>query len=339
MNLKQRIISHLVQNPDASTTEIAFRLDINQRTVQRYLLELIAGNIVKKEGGSKNTKYNIHSEYIITGDLDYDLDDRRLETELSIPFNMDIFKTLNNINLFNDKEVIKINSIIAKHKAKNRNIDPASKKRELERLIVEFSWKSSTIEGNTYSLLETEELLVNNHPSPNHTKSETQEILNHKKTLDWIIKNSEYFKNEIKLKQIIEIHKLLTDNLPIQDNLRYSGVGITGSLYKPLDNQHQIKEAIEKMLELINCKNPIEKSLLLTLLISYIQPFADGNKRTSRLLSNAVLFANDLPLLSYRSTPVVDYKTATILFYELNNIFKFKKIFIEQLEYYTSYYQ
>ena len=85
-------------------------------------------------------------------------------------------------------------------------------------------------------------------------------------------------------------------------------------------------------MELINHKNSFfEKSFLSLLLISYIQAFEDGNKRTARMFSNAILMAHNSIPLSYRIVDVVEYKKASILFYEINNISYFKKIFIEQI--------
>jgi len=87
------------------------------------------------------------------------------------------------------------------------------------------------------------------------------------------------------------------------------------------------------MTELINSKeNYFEKAFLSLLFISYIQAFEDWNKRTARMLTNAILLAYGLIPLSYRWVDVIEYKKATILFYEVNNITYFKKIFIEQFE-------
>ena len=69
------------------------------------------------------------------------------------------------------------------------------------------------------------------------------------------------------------------------------------------------------------------------LLISYIQPFEDGNKRTSRLVSNALLLAYGHCPLTFRSVDVNDYRAALLLFYEQNNLSAFKCIFVEQAEF------
>ena len=65
-------------------------------------------------------------------------------------------------------------------------------------------------------------------------------------------------------------------------------------------------------------------------MLSYIQPFEDGNKRTSRILANAILLSENYCPLSYRSVDDVEYKKAIVLFYEQNSAEYFKRIFIEQ---------
>ena len=125
--------------------------------------------------------------------------------------------------------------------------------------------------------------------------------------------------------------RLLIKNLGVSKNLRKRLVRITGTKYLPPNNEFIIKEALEEMCTLINkTKNSFEKAFLSILLISYIQPFEDGNKRAARLVGNAILQANDCCPLSYRSVTVTDYKKAILLFYEVNNLVAFKKIFIDQ---------
>ncbi len=121
---------------------------------------------------------------------------------------------------------------------------------------------------------------------------------------------------------------------PIGKGLRKTPVGIVGTNYRPLDNQHQIKEAVEKLVKIINkLKNPIEKALTTVIMISYIQPFEDGNKRTGRILANAILLANNYCPLSYRSIDEAEYKKAVIIFYENNSLAYFKELFIEQFNF------
>jgi Fic family protein len=110
-------------------------------------------------------------------------------------------------------------------------------------------------------------------------------------------------------------------NLNVEKSLRNRMVRITGTRYTPLDIPLLIQDNLEKMYELINDKeNVYEKALLAVILISYLQPFEDGNKRTARLTANAVLMAYNLCPLSYRSVNPSDYKKAMLLFYEHNHI-------------------
>ncbi|MEA3476574.1 MAG: Fic family protein, partial [Bacteroidota bacterium] len=134
--------------------------------------------------------------------------------------------------------------------------------------------------------------------------------------------------------KVEDIHNILIKGLGVDRNIRKRRVGISGTNYKPLDNEFQIREALTDMCGLVNRhENIFEKALLLLVLISYIQPFIDGNKRTARILSNAVLMNNEYCPLSFRTVDSVDYKKAMLLFYEQNNITAFKKIFIDQFEF------
>lgn len=128
-----------------------------------------------------------------------------------------------------------------------------------------------------------------------------------------------------------DIHSILTKELGVERNLRHRRIGITGTNYRPLDNEFQIRKALEDTCNLINGKeNVFEKALLALVLLSYIQAFSDGNKRTARITSNAILIANGYCPLSFRSVDSIDYKKAMLMFYEQNNISAIKTIFIEQ---------
>ena len=127
---------------------------------------------------------------------------------------------------------------------------------------------------------------------------------------------------------------LLIKDLNVERNIRQRRVGITGTNYRPLDNEFQIRESLQKMCSFINSRNGVfEKALLALMLISYIQPFTDGNKRTARIISNAILMNYKYCPLSFRTVDPIDYKKAMLIFYEQNNISMFKKIFIAQFDF------
>jgi Fic family protein len=133
------------------------------------------------------------------------------------------------------------------------------------------------------------------------------------------------------LRSIEDIHSLLIKDLGVKCNLRRRRVGISGTNYVPLDNEHQIRQAMDEMCLLINKRdNVFEKALLVLLIISYIQPFADGNKRTARIISNAILMNAGYCPLSFRTVDSLEYKKAMLVFYEQNNLSVFKRIFTEQ---------
>ena len=149
-------------------------------------------------------------------------------------------------------------------------------------------------------------------------------LLNHKDALDFILDVPDYLK-DLTVARIEEIHALLTKELGVERNIRHRRVGITGTNYTPLDNEFQIREALEDTVRLINGKSNIfEKALLALVLLSYIQAFTDGNKRTARIVSNGYC------PISFRTVDSIDYKKAMLMFYEQNNIAAFKRIFIDQ---------
>ena len=122
--------------------------------------------------------------------------------------------------------------------------------------------------------------------------------------------------------------------LDIDRNIRTRRVGITGTNYRPIDNEFQIREALVQTCDLVNSReNVFEKALLIMVLLSYIQAFNDGNKRVARISCNAILIANKYCPISFRSVDSMDYKKAMILFYEQNNLSAFKQIFISQFRF------
>lgn len=307
---------------------------ITRITVSRDLEKLLKLNLIEKQGESKRTVvYQISSQYSILKKIDVekyfaqDLDQREIKEK----FNFNIFSQLKDI--FTDSEKAKLGELNEIYRKKIKDISADALKKEIERLNIDFSWKSSKIEGNTYSLLETEQLIKNQKEASGHTEEEAIMILNHKKALEYIGSNKNEFK-AISAPKIENIHSLLVDGLNVTKNLRKTLVGITGTNYKPLDNEFQIREALEKSCKLVNeTRDVFEKAVILMLLIAYIQPFVDGNKRTSRLCGNAIFQSFDFCPLSYRSMDEGEYKKAMLLFYEQNNISYFKELFLKQFEF------
>ncbi|MEI7620287.1 MAG: Fic family protein [Candidatus Falkowbacteria bacterium] len=308
--------------------------DISRVTVVRDLDILLKNKLILKSGRGRDVSYSellvneLSAYFDVSEYFKKEVDDREIKYDR---FNIDIFKNLN--NLFNESELASLDKLNDNYLMRVKKLSPVIIKKEVERLIIELSWKSSQIEGNTYSLLDTE-ILINEHKeAEGHQHSEALMILNHKKALDHIFSGKDEFK-KLSLGQIEGIHGLIIKGLGVKSGIRKSLVGITGTKYRPLDNQHQIRECLEKMIKVINnTKHPLEKALIINIMIAYIQPFEDGNKRTSRLLANAVLIGHSYCPLSFRSINEGDYKKAIILFYEQNSSLYFKELFMEQFKF------
>lgn len=307
--------------------------EISKITINRDLKRLLKLNFIIERGKGRAVVYELSPNYNLLKHINREKyfsveTDKRNARE---KFNFEIFPILKNI--FISEEEKYLNGLNKEYRDNIKKIPENLLKKEFERLVIELSWKSSQIEGNTYSLLETEFLIKEKKEAPGHKKEEAVMILNHKEALDYIIKNKEIFKT-LAVSKIEDIHRLLTNNLGISRGSRKRAVGITGTKYKPLDNEFQIREALEKTCLLVNAeKNLFAKAVLAMILVAYIQPFEDGNKRTSRLIGNAVLMSRGICPLSYRNVDEVEYKKSVILFYEQNNIGYFKKLFIEQFEF------
>ncbi len=339
MNKKQirqtKILSFIQAKTKVSISEILSFLgaDVERKTLQRDLGELSAQILVSPIGKGRNTKYILSTMYNNLKEVDvqnyFSLE--YFERDIQETFNFDIFKILDNdiFTLTEQKHLETLQKQFITNFSKYDSQTIINK--EFQRILIEFSWKSSAIEGNTYSLLNTEALIKENQQDKTKTTEETQMILNHKDAFNESIQNRDRFLH-LKYNDIEYIHTVLTKKLNITKNIRNAAVGIVGTKYKPLDNSFQLKEALKNMIKLINNKQSFfEKAFLSLILISYIQAFEDGNKRTARMLSNAILLANNSIPLSYRKVDIVEYKKASILFYEQNNLSYFKNIFMEQV--------
>ena len=336
-NRQQEIINIISSHGQVAISQIKELLGdaISIPTLNRDMAKLVENNYLQKTGAGRTTAYIIAPYYKLFVPIEpntyFDLDpDTR---GASTAFNYGLFESLHTITFFTTEEQKFLESLKQEYQTNIINLSPTLYQKELERLTIELSWKSSQIEGNTYSLLETERLFKEKQEADNKTKEEAIMLLNHKDAITYLMDNQNLAQT-LDLRLLEEIHSILMKDLKVSRNIRTRAVGITGTAYKPLDNEHQIRENLQAMCNLINArKNGFEKALLAVVLISYIQPFEDGNKRTGRMISNALLIAYNTCPLSYRSVDSLDYKKAMLLFYEQNNLSTFKKIFIEQNEF------
>ena len=335
---KKKILEFVKENTLFSSKEIynGIASEIGYSTVKRILSQLISENLIIHEGKGKARKYAISPTYELFYPIDVklyfekEIDERIIKDS----FNLFLIKdVLSKVKLFTAEELQKLTNLQKQFKANISELSESEYTKELERLTIDLSWKSSQIEGNTYSLLETERLLKEKETAEGKAKDDAVMLLNHKEAIDFIFETRDYF-TPLTISGIEDIHSLLVKDLGVDRNIRKRRVGISGTNYKPLDNEHQIKEALRDMCELVNNLDCIfEKALLSLVLLSYIQAFGDGNKRTARIICNALLIANGYCPISFRTIGPVEYKKAMLIFYEQNNMNAFKEIFINQFEF------
>lgn len=338
MNESRDILQYLHYHPLSSRGDItagtAFKG--SDATLKRMIAAGIKAGDIVAEGKARATRYRLSPQAQLLMPLNLDtyfaleMDERQVQSS----YNFELINgLLAETRLFSDKEQSHLDALQEEFRQHVSELTDNEYRKEMERLGIDLSWKSSQIEGNTYTLLETERLLRESKTAEGKTREEAVMLLNHKDALSFVLDNPDYLK-ELTVSHIEDIHQLLTKDLSIDKGLRRHRVGITGTNYHPLDNEFQIREAMRDACELINSKSNIfEKALLTLVLLSYIQPFSDGNKRTARITSNAILIANDYCPLSFRSVDSIDYKKAMLIFYEQNSLYAFKQIFMEQFEF------
>jgi fido (protein-threonine AMPylation protein) len=309
--------------------------EVTERTLQRDINELIEQRLVDRSGEARAISYTVTG----SGKINLALSESQLETIFAeetreaLSYDFDRLEVLNDTPLFTLEELERLDGFDKTFRKKLKTASADIIRRERERITIELSWKSSQFEGNTYSLLETETLLKEGIPAKGKTQEETTMVINHKKALDFSEEHRDEFAGDLQMRTVIELHKLLAEGL-FDSGLREHLVGITGSAYKPLDNKFQIEDELRHLCDVINSKKDVyEKALLAFTYICYLQPFNDGNKRTGRILANAVLYANDSFPLSLRAVDVNTYKLAILAFYELGTLGNAKKVFTDQAKF------
>ncbi len=199
------------------------------------------------------------------------------------------------------------------------------------RLLIDLSWNSSRLEGNTYSLLETERLLAAGEVAAGRDAKEGQMILNHKEAIEFLIASAD----EIGFNRytVLNLHALLSDNLladpTASGRLRSIAVGIGQTVFLPLEGPQRIEENFQQILDTATAiEDPFEQAFFAMVHLPYLQPFEDVNKRVSRLAANIPLIKRNLCPLSFVDVPQSIYVSAMIGIYELNKIDLLRDVFV-----------
>ena len=211
----------------------------------------------------------------------------------------------------------------------------------LNRLLIDLSWASSHLEGNTYSRLDTRELIEHGKAARGKAAIETQMILNHKSAIELLVENIDTV--AFNRYTVLNLHSALAENLlpnPADEGrIRQHAVDIGKSVYRPLSAPQQIEEALDALLSKANqIADPFEQSFFIMVHLPYLQPFADINKRTSRLAANLPLFRANLCPLTFLGVPEQAYSRAILGVYELTRVELLRDLYVWAYERSTQEY-
>jgi Fic/DOC family len=203
--------------------------------------------------------------------------------------------------------------------------------RILNRLLIDLAWNSSRLEGNTYSLLDTERLIAAGEAAAGKAPIDTQMILNHKAAIEFLVQNAEDI--TFNRHTILNLHAILAENLlpdPLAaGRVRRIAVGIGQSVYHPPFMPQILDECFDQVLaSAAAIRDPFEQSLFVMVQLPYLQPFEDVNKRVSRLAANIPLIARNLSPISFVDVPHDTYTRGILGVYELNRVDLLKDVFL-----------
>ena len=333
---KKEVILKVLRDQDApiSLPELlkVLEQDYSDRTVRRWLAEWVSNGIVLKRGKKRGTRYiAIQEKLKQSADIYFSQASQQIISQIKTPYGLRKPVTyqpkwLNeyrpNVDSYlSPIQLIELNEVGSR--AKKYKTAGTYARHIYNRLLIDLSYNSSRLEGNTYSLLDTEKLIIEGTASPGKLDEEKTMILNHKEAISFLVKKCEQT-DIIDETTIYTLHYLLSDGLVAPEyagKVRDHGVRIQGSAYIPLENPKSLNKHLSDICNKANqIKNPFERSIFLLAHIAYLQPFADVNKRTSRLSANFPLLHANLVPLSFDAIEKGDYIDAMIAIYELNNI-------------------
>ena len=211
----------------------------------------------------------------------------------------------------------------------------------LNRLLIDLSWASSHLEGNTYSRLDTRELIEHGRSAHGKAAIETQMILNHKSAIELLVENIDTV--EFNHYTLMNIHGALSENLlpnPADEGrIRQPAVDIGKSVYRPLSVPAQIEDALKLVLNKASqISDAFEQSFFMMVHLPYLHPFSDINKRASRLAANLPLFRANLCPLTFVDVPEQAYSRATLGIYEMARVELLRDLYIWSYERSTQEY-
>jgi Fic family protein len=313
---------------------------LGRRTLQRRLARLVETGQITVKGKGRATRY-LPSASVATADdtIPLSAEAQSIRTQVNRPKHqrMPVGYNLNFLESYQPNVTFYLSQQERAHLAQLGKTDgmthPAGTyaKHILQRLLIDLSWNSSRLEGNTYSLLETERLLALGEAAAGKPALDAQMILNHKDAIEFLVEAAE----DIGFNHytILNLHALLANNLlpdpQAPGRLRFIEVGIGGSVFQPLGIPQRINDAFDLILQKASTiENPFEQAFFAMVQLPYLQPFDDVNKRVSRLAANIPLLKHNLAPLSFVEMPESLYIQGMLGVYELNQPALLKDVFL-----------
>lgn len=353
---QEAVLDVIARFPDgASTEQIEENLTAppNRRTLQRWLNELIAQERVHRVGQGRAVKYRRGKIVNLTAQLTVKAD-TTAHMEILIPLTPEAKDVEAHVRqpLMLRKPVGYNRSFLDDYRPNETWYLPQGVRDELllqgqavatsapagtyarqiaGRLLIDLSWNSCRLEGNTYSLLETERLLSVGEAATGKDALDAQMILNHKEAIEFLIDSA----SDIGFNRytVLNLHALLSDNLlddpTASGRLRSIAVGIGQTTFLPLEGPQRIAECFDQVLDTAAAiHDPFEQAFFAMVHLPYLQPFEDVNKRVSRLAANIPLIQRNLCPLSFVDVAQATYISAMLGIYELNRIELLRDVFV-----------
>ncbi len=341
------IIETIKKFPNGASLNNLSETLIPKRSLQRYLTSLVKEKRLIATGNARSRRYYLPSSEAETIPLSSIAQSIQANVRQPIQARQPVGYNREFLNNYRPNETYYLSEETRNHlfkigKSSDDKLPAGTYARHLlNRLLIDLSWNSSRLEGNTYSLLETERLLELGKAPEGKSTAEAQMILNHKAAIEFLIESAEQL--TFNKYTILNLHAILSDNL-LRDqracgSLRTIPVGIGRSVYQPLAMPQLIHEYFQQILDTANAiKDPFEQAFFVMVQLPYLQPFLDVNKRVSRLAANIPLIRENLCPLSFIDVPEHAYISGLLGVYEMNRIELLREVFVWAYERSSSLY-
>ncbi|MBA3392631.1 MAG: Fic family protein [Deltaproteobacteria bacterium] len=339
--MADQVVRAIEKHPDGATIEqLTAALEVPRRTLQRRLAELVSVGRLRAIGRAKQRRYQVtvvaearpdELTASLAGQQVRELVRRPLIQRTPVGYVTAFLESYRpNRDFYLDATTR--GRLHERGRAPGGERPAGTYARQiLSRLLVDLSWASSRLEGNTYTRLDTQNLIELGRRAPGKDQREAEMILNHKAAIEMLVGNVE----EVRFDRytICNLHALLADNLLADPSaagrLRRIEVGISGTVYLPLAIPQQLEQLFDQLLKKASeIEDPFEQAFFAMVHLPYLQPFEDVNKRVSRLAANIPFVKHNLAPLSFVDVPERDYIEGLLGIYELQRVDLARDVFM-----------